>query len=197
MLTCFVDLDGVLVDFVGGAMDCHGKSIPRSEVRWDLPAQFGLSPEAFWAPMGDLFWRSLDWTEEGKSLLAGLERIFQPENIAILTSPCLTPGGVEGKVQWVRQHLPGYSRRFFVGGDKRLLAGITKILIDDHEKNVDDFVTAIGNGVLVPRPWNRRRAETDGEGRFRAADVLAEIEGEADRVYAWCAFGKARPKGTP
>lgn len=164
---CFLDLDGVLVDFVGGALAMHGKHIPPAEVRWDFPSQVGfdgVNAAAFWAPLGRDFWAGLGWTADGRGILAAVEDAFGPERVCLLTSPCLTPGCAEGKLDWVRRELPGYARRVLVGPCKHLLAGPGKLLVDDHDANCEAFAKAGGASVLVPRPWNEYRDDCRSDG---------------------------------
>jgi hypothetical protein len=178
MQVVFLDLDGVLVDFVGGAFAHHGKSLPMREVRWDFPKQLGFEDawaESFWAGLGYDFWANLDWTAEGQALLAQLEGLFG-DRIALLTSPAKTSGCAEGKLAWIGRHLPKYARRYFIGPPKELIAGPGKILVDDHEENTRKFAAAGGRAILVPRPWNCRRHETDNEGRFNVARLAGEID---------------------
>ena len=176
-MTCFIDLDGVLADFVLGAFALHGRAVPYRDVEWGFPAQIGFAganDPAFWSEMGHDFWASLPWTPEGKGLLAIVERHFG-ENVVVMTSPCDTPGGVEGKVAWIKRELPAYARRFFVGPPKHLAAGPGKLLIDDYEGNVEKFAAHGGATLLVPRPWNRRRGETDADGRFDVPALAREL----------------------
>lgn len=169
---CYLDLDGVLVDFVAGALAIHGADIEPGQVRWDFWTQLGMDESAFWAPMGFDFWAGLGWTAEGKELLHGVEAIFG-EKVLLMTSGLL-PGAVEGKATWIRRELPEYTRRFFVGAAKHLTAGPGKVLLDDHDGNTDRFAAHGGRAVLVPRSWNRRRAEAHG-GRFNVPLILEEL----------------------
>ncbi len=174
----FLDLDGVLVDFIGGAFKLHGKSVPLLDVRWGFPEQIGftgVNDPTFWAGMGHDFWACLEWTPEGKQLLEGIEEFVKPEQIALMTSLCETVGAVEGKVSWVRRNLPAYTRRLFVGPAKHLAAGPGKILVDDYNENVNRFVEHGGRAVMPPRPWNHRIGECDGQGGFDVSSVLDEL----------------------
>lgn len=173
---CYLDLDGVLVDFVGGALKVHGKTLSPDSVRWNFHEQIEVTPEEFWKPFGYHFWCKLGWTVEGPILLNLLERIFG-EDIVLMTSPCETEGSVEGKVDWIKTHLPNYKRKFFVGPAKHLAAGPTKILVDDHEGNTDKFISRHGKAVLVPRPWNRLIGETNDRGQFDVYRVIEAVKG--------------------
>lgn len=170
---CYLDMDGVLVDFVKGALAAHDRTLPPAEVLWDFPSQIGFkgNEASFWAPLGHAFWYNLDWTGEGVELLDGLEDLFG-DRVVLMTSPCATPGAVEGKVDWIRRRLPRYSRQFFVGPAKHLAAGPGKILVDDHDGNVTEFRACGGAAVLVPRPWNSLREATDVRGSFPVRLVL-------------------------
>ncbi len=175
--TCVLDLDGVLVDFVRGAFALHGKSIPMNEVTWDFPQQLGFPSTwagAFWNPLGQAFWAGLGWTNEGNSLLAALEGLFG-NRIVVATSPPLTPGAPEGKLDWIRRHMPKYDRQFHITPCKHFLAGPKRLLIDDHDGNAVAFRREGGTAVVVPRPWNGRKAETDRNGDFSVPRLVAEV----------------------
>jgi 5'(3')-deoxyribonucleotidase len=172
---CYLDLDGVLVDFVRGALAHFDRpDFLYRDVRWGIEKQLRIEPELFWSGLGFAFWANLPWGPEGKHLLALVEEIFG-ENVVLLTSPCDTPGAVEGKAAWIKREMPAYKRRFFIGPPKHLVAGPGKVLLDDHEDNVEAFAANGGHTVLAPRPWNRRRGETDEEGRFNPLDLAAEL----------------------
>lgn len=184
----FFDIDGVLADFVGGAFRHHGKSVPMKDVRWDFPQQIGFAGtwvSEFWDGLGHDFWANLDPLADGFELLKKVEDNFGRANVGLLSSPCDTPGCAEGKRQWVKKHLPDYQKRLFLGSDKALFAAGNKILVDDHEVNVDVFARNDGRAVLVPRPWNRLRDRTDADCRFNIGDVFALID---DHVHDALSF---------
>lgn len=173
MTTIFLDLDGVLVDFVGPALALHRKAIPPRDVRWNFPDQVGIPQEAFWKPLGFDFWANLPWTREGRALLEAVEDIDAP--FGYLTSPCQTEGCAEGKRAWARKHLPCRGAKVFIGSAKHLLAHPGALLVDDHDANVEAFRAAGGKAILVPRPWNTRREETDDAGGFDVESLANEI----------------------
>lgn len=155
-VSVFFDLDGVLADFVAGALKAHGREdVSAASVTWGIEAQLRLEPAAFWAPLGFDFWANLTPYPDGLSLLSAAIGMVGGDNIGLLTSPCDTAGCVDGKRAWVSRHLPQFSRRLFVGSAKELFAGPTKVLVDDHDANIDKFNRAGGRTLQPPRPWNR------------------------------------------
>lgn len=155
-LVCYLDLDGVLVDFARGALQYHNSDLEYSSLDWDFDKKLGLTPEQFWEPLDYNFWANLEWTAEGKGILELVEAKFG-DKVAILTAPPKTPGAVQGKLDWISRELPRYRRRTMVGTNKQLFAASTKVLVDDRDENIESFEDAGGLGVLVPRPWNRAK----------------------------------------
>lgn len=159
MTRILLDMDGVLVDFVKGALDLHGLQDPWTKEEnlgeWDICSLVGMKPKDFWAPLGKEFWTKLDWTPQGEEILDYLERLFGPGSICLLTSPPLTSGSAQGKINWISEEAPLYRRRFLVGPAKEFCAGPDSILVDDSEANVAKFKKAGGKAVLVPARWNR------------------------------------------
>lgn len=151
---CFIDLDGVLVDFVQGAFDYHDIKIPWPEIKWDFLKQAGISPADFWSPLDQPFWASLRPTSEFSVIIDEVERKFGAENVFLCSSPCETAGCITGKAMWVERHLPSYSRRLILTNRKEVFSGPGRVLIDDRDENVIDWCKAGGTGILVPRPWN-------------------------------------------
>lgn len=181
---CYLDMDGVLVDFVSGALALHRSDLPYEEVAWELDKQLGMEPEQFWGPMDRDFWANLSWTPEGKYLLQGIEKRFG-NRVAIATSPgderCML-----GKLDWLRRELPQYVKRTFFGQDKSLLAGWGRILVDDCDGHVAPFHEQGGQAILFPRPWNRRRHLRSLRSRDLVALVLIDIDRRLEAMReAW------------
>jgi hypothetical protein len=158
-LTWFIDMDGVFVDFLGGAIDWFGceKTIeddwPQGE--WGdekvFIEFFGKTFDQFWPGVQDeKFWAGLDFTYDGKAFL----KFMRPLKPVILTSPSF--GGATGKQMWIKKHAPKYlySGRYLIGPGKNYVAREGAVLIDDYEKNIDEWKAAGGIGILYPRPWN-------------------------------------------
>lgn len=159
-MKCFLDLDGVLVNFVGGACRHHRVATPytrpESLGEWDCVKLLGMDDGQFWRGLGFDFWRLLDWMPDGRDILAVVENTFGMDNVCLLTSPSDNHGSVEGKRAWVKFHTPSYFRRLIVGSAKEFMAGPDRILIDDSPVNVGKFTASGGTALLVPRPWNHR-----------------------------------------
>ena len=161
----FLDMDGVLTDFVGAALRLHGRTElldnwPRGER--DIAKVLGLSRGAYWSKIdeqGSDFWASLEpyaWLHE----LIDVVRDVAP--FTILTAPSLSPSSAEGKVRWMYEHFPKVEGRRFtsylIGSQKHLLAQPGHLLIDDSEAHVDAFQAAGGQAILFPQVWTRKHS---------------------------------------
>lgn len=170
----YLDMDGVIADFVGGSLKLHGKTIPPKEIQWNFMNQVGFNgggDPAFWKPLESPdFWANLDVLPDGEALFRYLVKAVGVEHIGILSSG-LCPGSCDGKRTWLRRHFPALEKSALFGTVKHMAAAPCKILIDDHEANVDGFRAAKGKGVLIPRPWNSLSEHTNEDGHFNAEQV--------------------------
>ncbi len=164
----FLDMDGVLTDFVSAALRLHGRlealeDWPEGER--DIPRILKLSRTQYWKlidEQGADFWASLK-PFEWFSQLVGLVREFAP--ITILTAPSISPSSLEGKVRWLYEHFPRENGRVFnsylIGSQKDLVARSKRVLIDDADINVEAFRAAGGEAILFPQLWNSNFAIQD------------------------------------
>lgn len=156
-----LDMDGVLVNFIAGICAAHRRLNPWQEGRqtwpWNFHHEWPLDDRTFWLPaQSHQFWENLEWMPDGPSLLAAVERVWEPDKIFLLSSPPeRAPFALAGKVLWLERHLPRYSYRFLLGPAKEVCAHGGSVLVDDSDKNVERFEREGGQTVLVPRPWNR------------------------------------------
>lgn len=177
MTSVFFDMDGVLADFVRGALKLHKREdVPISSVPWGLEDRLGIPIADFWKGMDYDFWANLPLLEDGTNLLYRVERMIQPDRIGFLTSPCQTAGCRDGKADWVNQWFKPYKSRLFMGSQKDLFADGSKILIDDRDENCHAWARAGGQPVLVPRPWNGLSYKCDANGNFDVESVLSNVE---------------------
>jgi 5'(3')-deoxyribonucleotidase len=161
-LTCFLDMDGVLANFVEGACNTHYRSWPYTDInnlgKFDIEKIWGMTPAEFWAPIdkrGLNFWSDLKKMPDADAIVTLVVKKFGINNIAILTSPSDDPSCIPGKKEWIKRYYPKLYRKIIFGGAKGLLASYNKVLIDDRDKNIDEFRDGGGLSILVPRPWNR------------------------------------------
>ena len=156
-----VDMDDVLVDFVGGALQIHG--IPPNERRnrlpagvWDTTTGLGMSPTQFMRPIdaaGEGFWRelaSLPWKEE---LLSWIEATANEWYIS--TNPGHFEAAYVGKAHWLHREFGADFDRFIFTSQKHLLATRGSLLIDDNPSNVARFREEGGNAILFPTWGNQ------------------------------------------
>lgn len=157
----FVDMDGVLVDFMRGALAAHNRldvldNYPRG--LWLVEQHLGITTDEFWKPLdGFEFWDNLTAYPEFWTFVDIINETFG-NNWAIASTPCDDPFSAAGKLSWLSRYLPkcnGRSfRRFYLCEHKYRLAKPGTVLIDDNETNCRDFVAAGGKSVLIPQPWN-------------------------------------------
>lgn len=182
--TVFFDMDGVLADFVRGALAHHARSdFPIERVEWNFPSQIGFTgtnDPSFWQNLGLKFWSTLDILSDGFVLLREAERLVGADRIALLSSAADTHGCCDGKRIWVKKYLPDYYRRTFFGSSKGLIGGPGRVLVDDHDGNIDAWTAAGGVAVTVPRPWNERRGECLPGANFHTQTVLDELRDAID-----------------
>ena len=162
-----LDLDGVLVDFVGGACRSHGRPDPYTEPldpvvagKFDMEKIWGMDINEFWEPMTEpRWWEELEFMSDAKEILELCERAVGMDNVCLLTMPFRGSGPVVGKINWIERNMPEYSRRYLIGPTKQFCANSDSILVDDRNKNIEDFAEAGGNVVLVPRACNSNYRE--------------------------------------
>lgn len=165
-----LDMDGVVVDFVGGAIKLHGITYSKEEFYKGHLGQFDLVPiiasykkdpsftaSKFWEHLGYEFWKNLEPTDDYLSILNLLEKKYGQENITICSSPSANVGCIDGKRAWIRDYLPShyfkvYNQMFCA--KKWLAANPNTILVDDADKNCNEFFENGGHSVIVPRLWN-------------------------------------------
>lgn len=160
-------MDGVLADFIGALSIAQCKPNPYTDpaIRgaalgcWDTDKLWGISVKEFWAPSNTYeFWDTINKTPEADDIVDLVYRLVGEENVAMLTAPSTFEGCIPAKRAWIRRHYGDLSKRMIFTLSKEFLATPTNILIDDRDKNVDDYYRAGGPAILVPRLWNRLHA---------------------------------------
>lgn len=160
----YLDMDGVLVDFIGGALARHNSDTefyyathPDRLGRWIYETDIAANKQQFWEKVNvPGFWVGLRPTRESSDLVFLVGELFGIDRTAILTAPSDDPKSITEKQNWVAKYFPEYKLNmiFAPGDSKKLVAGPGRILIDDSDTNVRNWALAGGTGILFPRPWN-------------------------------------------
>lgn len=156
----FVDMDGVVADFVGGAkllIENNGYKQITDCTNYKIESWYGLSTKEFWRIIDgekDWFWSELNRLDHAIDLINTAKMVG---SVYFLTSPSRSPYCFSGKKYWVDHHFPNLSGNLIIAKDKYLLAGKDRLLIDDSEQKTSDFTAQGGNSILFPQPWNKNR----------------------------------------
>jgi hypothetical protein len=120
------------------------------------PTQKAFTEATFWQSIKRDFWATVPKSRECDWLLETCAGLVGRENVCILSSPTLDPDCASGKVEWIYTFMPQWMhRQFLIGPRKHFCARPDSLLIDDRDKNIEDFCAAGGCGITMPRPWNR------------------------------------------
>jgi 5'(3')-deoxyribonucleotidase len=156
-----LDMDGVLCDFVSGALKVLNQRYDKEYTiedyatnfgRWQTYDYYGITEKEFWNTIYAVpnFWinlKSFSWTKQLYNELLKLG------GVTVVTTPSRDPECAAQKLEWLNDCLGIEAPDVFVGGKKHLMAG-NGILIDDNRTNVDTFIAAGGEAILVPSTWN-------------------------------------------
>jgi len=168
----YCDMDGVLVDFVGGAIeqiniDIKNKNITDKKMNKLRHALSQLDRDSITSEDLDKmdkenrlqaarnymykrfednedFWASLPWAEGGKELWSYISK-YDPY---ILTAPMSGEGSKRGKRMWIKNNLQPAPKKIFMSHEKYKWAGPTNILIDDFKINTIPWHDNKGIAIL-------------------------------------------------
>jgi len=143
--TVYVDLDGVLADFMKKAKEVTGIDLDKADDRETSEFFKELDKRA---RSGKKFFEHMDLMPDAMVLWNHIKK-YDP---IVLSSTGHTPRAAEEKREWVKKHL-GYEaakRALFVrqSKEKSKYANEHSILIDDRSKSIDPWVAAGGIGIL-------------------------------------------------
>lgn len=186
MSILFLDMDGIIADFVTAVHKFHGREDcyvnSKNYGIFDIEKIWGISPDDFWKADSQEFWETVPKMHDADMIVDLVTKVFGEDKIAILTAPSNGPGCVPGKRAWIKRNFPQFQRRiiFANANVKRFMAGPDKYLIDDKDSNVAEFKAGGGNGILVPRAWNSKFGNRNGsvaEIRLQLNDELVMSHG--------------------
>jgi|TARA_R110000782_G_scaffold219427_2_gene306768 hypothetical protein len=138
----YCDMDGVLCDFIRGANNAVGGIFATADrkTRWDKIVSGGSK-----------FWSDLEWMSGGKKLYQFIAR-YNPKILSAYSDK-MAASSKKGKLQWL-QKLTNIKKKDtnLVLRDQKKRFAVTKdrpnILIDDYEKNIKEWESAGGIGIL-------------------------------------------------
>jgi hypothetical protein len=133
----YVDMDGVLTDFLGQITNLNeGEEVPEDQ-RWTKINSWGLK-----------FWEDMPWLPEGKKLWEGLKKY---QHVKILSS-CGHPERAyckDGKLNWISRELgQGWRERAIIYHQKDVYAKLYVVLIEDWNVNIEKWRNKGGTGIL-------------------------------------------------
>jgi len=136
----YVDMDGVLSDFEKAIDGVDPKHKYKEVTNWP--------DKEFWAHVakgGLPFWADMKWTKDGKQLWKYVKQ-FNP---TILSAPARTiPDSKKGKMIWIKREVNNNPVILARAKDKQKYANDKSILIDDLKKNIDQWKSSGGIGIL-------------------------------------------------
>lgn len=160
---CYLDMDGVIADFVTGCFIQHNRPElkPDHVFTWDfhktmLRCDDEQKIKEFWDSKGFDFWANLPLEPWAYGIISTVQALFG-DRVLIVTSVPSSPASYDGKREWIRKHFPIYKDRVCACTPKWMLAHPNALLIDDRDENVEEFVKHGGRGILFPRSWNKSR----------------------------------------
>jgi hypothetical protein len=135
----YVDMDGVLTDFESQVKKTIGKPSSELEIHGD---------DFFWGEVkkqGFEFWSKMPQTKDFSTLW----NFLKPFNPSILSAPASRIDFcVDGKKEWIKNNIGTVRSIFVKASNKKDFATSNSILIDDLEKNINDWKDSGGIGIL-------------------------------------------------
>ncbi len=152
----FLDMDGVLCDFITEAFVANGKKFDATTYpkgKFACEEVIGCSTEEFWARIdecGEFFWESLQPYPWCLELVRCLESF---DKVVISTSPSRSPHCYSGKRRWL-MNMGLHRLDSMFGSSKWLMARPGRLLVDDGEHNIVKWEQQGGDFIVIPQPWN-------------------------------------------
>lgn len=163
--TIYLDMDGVLCDWVGATCLLFDKDPAQVQAAWDhrgdICPQLCISKTQLWEKVdaaGREFWADLEPYPWMRQLWDACNEIAP---VKVLTTPSKNPDSAAGKMEWLATHL-GNGRAFddyHLTRHKEDCSALGRVLIDDRAKVTNAFEAGGGHAILFPRVWNSNRQE--------------------------------------
>lgn len=167
--TFFLDMDGVICDLSLGLIKLLNKKYHKSLTieeyalkcgKYKVEEYYELTNKDFFEIIkkDDNFWLDLPVTSYGHELYKNLCNIAK--EVIIVTKPVYDYKCAAQKLEWLNYHFNIKSDKVFIGAKKYLMAG-NGILVDDYEKNINEFKENNGDAILIPSSWNTPNLKFD------------------------------------
>lgn len=182
--TIYFDMDGVLVDFLGGACKYLGidtlDPINRKMLKDELPFEkhfveggrdtfIDIINEA-----GYDFWMELELLPWANTLFNLVNKISGKYNVYFLTSHSDFPVAVQAKINYIKKYFN--SDRIVITKYKSLCARPGTILIDDMDYNLSPFESEGGDSFKWPNQWKLLDGEIDINEYLKLIDEKLRIK---------------------
>lgn len=164
-MNIYLDLDGVIVNFSKGCEKIFPNYSKDHKPLNDMVAHLEIAPYEFWKVIdsyGEEWWYNLEpesWAEELIDIIK-----FYDKDFTILTSPSRSHFAASGKILWLQKFFKSKKFSNYIitpAKNKKLLANKNAILIDDNDKNCEEFRSRLGYTILFPRIWNQNYLKED------------------------------------
>ena len=187
----YVDMDGVVCDFVGKIIQWwnkdHGTNFTKEDIKsWGIEKYLGPGAEYFIKSSVRYpeFYQSL----EPIAFAIDIMLLLQKDGFDVILATATPSGGAlgyYGKVEWIRRYMPWFDLKNLVSIQRKslLCSGYNDILIDDGEHNIKEWYDAYGKAIIFNQPWNKDFACESNVNISRCDNWLQVYKLIADRDY--------------
>ena len=175
----YLDMDGVIANFVSGAFSLFNKQYKEREYQrgtWAMWDELGVTEEEFYhrlSQQGVPFWEHLPVFPWAHDLVYRLCEVSTP---IICTHPTKDPECYAGKRRWLMKHIHFHNLEVITMKDKYELARAGTMLIDDNGGNCRKFTQRGGVSIIFPQPWNNYADLPDPDRVNRVEYILDEVQ---------------------
>lgn len=186
----FIDIDGVLADWLGKACETCGiddndpvvrKLLKDGSMLQDLK-DYIKDEDEMWQKIekeGSDWWRDLELLPWAKKLYNEMDKLgevaFLTSNGNIAEHTNSASLAAKGKCGWVKKHFNTNS--LIIAHDKHFCANDKAILIDDSPDKIEKFIDWGGRGFLWPNQYKLQDKDIDVEDFIKAlSDIVEDIK---------------------
>lgn len=166
----YLDMDGVIVDFIKGALTVHGRMDLYDNYPigvWNIWEPMEITSDEFWAPLKSYdFWFNLEpypWFNEVLNIMND----YFGDKWWVATSTGTISISASAKLDWIFEHFPRKNgkkfTRFNLCPEKEHL-GLDRpnsVLIDDYVVNHANYLKTGAHSILFAQPWNDKHTVSD------------------------------------